>query len=206
MKLRSFPISLSAIAFCAVLPSLAFADTSENYEKALSAFNQEAFSESYIHLKNALQESPSHLPSKLLMGRVLLVDGYINDAITEFEEVMDAGADLNLVLVPLANAYLISRRFDALIDLPTPRSLSSSVKLDVQLLKAAAHIQKKELDKAKSIYQNAQLQLGENSNILNGLAQIALLNKEYAQANQYLDSALAIDGKNPKSLMMRGGV
>ena len=204
MKLRSFPISLSAIAFCAVLPSLAFADTSENYEKALSAFNQEAFSESYIHLKNALQESPSHLPSKLLMGRVLLVDGYINDAITEFEEVMDAGADLNLVLVPLANAYLISRRFDALIDLPTPRSLSSSVKLDVQLLKAAAHIQKKELDKAKSIYQNAQLQLGENSNILNGLAQIALLNKEYAQANQYLDSALAIDGKNPKSLMMRG--
>ncbi len=204
MKRLLLPISLSAIAFCAVLPSLAFADTSENYEKALSAFNQEAFSESYIHLKNALQESPSHLPSKLLMGRVLLVDGYINDAITEFEEVMDAGADLNLVLVPLANAYLISRRFDALIDLPTPRSLSSSVKLDVQLLKAAAHIQKKELDKAKSIYQNAQLQLGENSNILNGLAQIALLNKEYAQANQYLDSALAIDGKNPKSLMMRG--
>ena len=204
MKLRSFPISLSAIAFCAVLPSLAFADTSENYEKALSAFNQEAFSESYIHLKNALQESPSHLPSKLLMGRVLLVDGYINDAITEFEEVMDAGADLNLVLVPLANAYLISRKFDALIDLPTPRSLSSSVTLDVQLLKAAAHIQKKELEQAKSIYQNAQLQLGENSNILNGLAQIALLNKEYAQANQYLDSALAIDGKNSKSLMMRG--
>ncbi|ABG39864.1 Tetratricopeptide TPR_2 [Paraglaciecola sp. T6c] len=204
MKLRSLPISLRAIAFCAVLPSLAFADTSENYEKALSAFNQEAFSDSYIHLKNALQESPSHLPSKLLMGRVLLVDGYINDAITEFEEVMDAGADLNLVLVPLANAYLISRRFDALIDLPTPRSLSSSVKLDVQLLKAAAHIQKKELDKAKSIYQNAQLQLGENSNVLNGLAQIALLNKEYAQANQYLDEALSIDHNNAKSLMMRG--
>ncbi|WP_040515699.1 XrtA/PEP-CTERM system TPR-repeat protein PrsT [Paraglaciecola polaris] len=204
MKLCSLPISLSAIAFCAVLPSLAFADTSENYEKALSSFNQEAFSESYIHLKNALQESPSHLPSKLLMGRVLLVDGYVNDAITEFEEVMAAGADLNLVLVPLANAYLISRRFDALIDLPTPRSLSSSVKLDVQLLKAAAHIQKKELEQAKSIYENAQLQLGENSNILNGLAQIALLNKEYAQANQYLDSALSIDDKNSKSLMMRG--
>jgi len=99
MKLRSLSISISAVAFCAVLPSLAFADTSADYEKALASFNQEAFSESYIHLKNALQESPSHLPSKLLMGRVLLVDGYINDAITEFEEVMDAGADLNLVLV-----------------------------------------------------------------------------------------------------------
>ncbi|WP_039987855.1 tetratricopeptide repeat protein, partial [Paraglaciecola mesophila] len=204
MKRLLLPISLSAIAFCAVLPSLAFADTSENYEKALSAFNQEEFSESYIHLKNALQASPSHLPSKLLMGRVLLVDGYVNDAITEFEEVMAAGADLNLVIVPLANAYLISRRFDALIDLPTPRSLSSSVKLDVQLLKAAAHIQKKELEQAKSIYESAQLEFGQNSNMLNGLAQISLIHKNYAEANQYLDKALSVEPNNAKSVMLRG--
>ena len=204
MKRLLLPISLSAIAFCAVLPSLAFADTSENYEKALSAFNQEEFSESYIHLKNALQESPSHLPSKLLMGRVLLVDGYLNDAITEFEEVMAAGADLNLVIVPLANAYLISRRFDALIDLPTPRSLSSSIKLDVQLLKAAAHIQKKEFEQAKSIYESAQLEFGQNSNMLNGLAQISLIQKSYAEANQYLDKALSVEPSNAKSVMLRG--
>ncbi|MBJ2134827.1 PEP-CTERM system TPR-repeat protein PrsT [Paraglaciecola chathamensis] len=204
MKRLLLPISLSAIAFCTVLPSLAFADTSENYEKALSAFNQEEFSESYIHLKNALQASPSHLPSKLLMGRVLLVDGYVNDAITEFEEVMAAGADLNLVVVPLANAYLISRRFDALIDLPTPRSLSSSIKLDVQLLKAAAHIQKKELEQAKSIYESAQLEFGQNSNMLNGLAQISLIQKSYAEANQYLDKALSVEPNNAKSVMLRG--
>jgi putative PEP-CTERM system TPR-repeat lipoprotein len=204
MKLSSFRTSLNAIAFCAVFPSLAFADTSENYEKALSAFNKDAFSESYIHLKNALQETPSHLPSKLLMGRVLLVDGYVNAAITEFEEVIAAGADLNLVLVPLANAYLIGQRFDDLIDLPTPRALSESVASDVQLLKAAAHIQKKELNQAKSIYEHALFKQGETSNILNGLAHISFLNKEYAQANQYLDKALVIDSNNAKSRMLRG--
>ena len=204
MKLRSLTLSLSAIAFCAILPSLAFADASENYEKALAAFNQEAFPESYIHLKNALQESPSHLPSKLLMGRVLLIDGYVNDAITEFEEVMAAGADLNLVLVPLANAYFISRDLDDLLELPIPRNLSAQVKLDVLLLKAAAHVQLNNLQQAQTLYENARLEFKKDVRALNGLAQIAFLNKDYVLANQYLDTAMAEHSQNPQSLFLRG--
>ena len=204
MKLRILPTSLKVAVVCAMLSPFAFADTSENYEKALAAFNNESFSESYIHLKNALQESPTHLPSKLLMGRVLLIDGYVNDAITEFEEVKAAGADLNLVLVPLANAYLISRDFDSLIALPVPRNLSASTKLDVILLKATAHIQQGDLDLAEILYKNAEIEFKDDIRIINGLAQISLLNKNYAEANNHLDLALNEHNNNPQSLFLRG--
>ena len=53
----------------------------EKYEAALSAFNQEQIGEAYILLKNTLRDNPDHLPSKLLMGRILLIDGFIIHAI-----------------------------------------------------------------------------------------------------------------------------
>ncbi len=70
---------------------MAQSDTAEDYEKALVSFNQQEFKESYIYLKNALQKTPEQLPSKLLIGRIFLIDGYQDEAITEFEEVRVAG-------------------------------------------------------------------------------------------------------------------
>ena len=45
-----------------------FASTSEDYEKALTAFNQNEYDEAYIHLKNSLQKDPENLAAKILMG------------------------------------------------------------------------------------------------------------------------------------------
>lgn len=104
----NFVTKIRALLFTVLFCPVVFAQSvSEYYEKALLAFNSDDIQESYIYLKNALQQDPNHLPSKLLMGRVLLIDGYVNDAIDEFEESILGGTDKNLVVVPLSRAYLM---------------------------------------------------------------------------------------------------
>jgi hypothetical protein len=45
-------------------------EINNDYEKALQSYHAEKFEETYIHLKNAIQFNPSHLPSQLLLGKV----------------------------------------------------------------------------------------------------------------------------------------
>ena len=68
------------------------AKSSKHYEQALNAFNDDKFENAYIHLKNSLQADEDNLPAKILMGRVLMVSGYLEEAETEFEEALEAGA------------------------------------------------------------------------------------------------------------------
>lgn len=204
MKTKPLSYLLQALVFYVSVSCLAWADTSQHYEKALTAFNQEAFSESYIHLKNALQETPDHLPSKLLMGRVLLIDGYVNDAITEFDEVIAAGADLNLVLIPLANAYLIQHNYQGIIELTIPDNAHRKIKLDLLMLKAAANVQLKQYPIAENIYHQAKIDYGKDIRILTGLAQIAMLKKDFTTADNYLEQAFTLSPHNPQSYLLSG--
>ncbi len=148
---------------------MAQSDTAEDYVKALVSFNQQEFKESYIYLKNALQKTPEHLPSKLLIGRIFLIDGYPDAAITEFEEVIVAGADINLVILPLANAYLIKREFQKIIDLNIPQTSNRATQLDIYLLKANAYIQQNNYNLAVSQFRRAKEKFGDEIRVTNGL-------------------------------------
>jgi tetratricopeptide (TPR) repeat protein len=179
-------------------------ETAQNYEKALISFNQEKFRESYIHLKNALQKSPEHLPSKLLIGRIFLIDGYPDAAITEFEEVMQAGADLNLVVLPLANAYLMSGQFEKIIELSIPSNANRATQLDIYILKANAYIQQNDYPLAEKQFQQAKEKFGDDIRVMNGLGQVAMLNNDFSQAKKIIEQALVIKPENAQSHMIRG--
>lgn len=183
---------------------MAQSDTAEDYEKALISFNQEEFRESYIHLKNALQKSPEHLPSKLLIGRIFLIDGYPDAAITEFEEVVQAGADINLVILPLANAYLMSGKYQEIIDQNIPLNANRATQLDIYLLKANAYIQQDNYPLAEQHFQKAKEIFGDDTRIINGLAQMALLNKEFAKARITINQALSMAPSNAQSRLISG--
>jgi putative PEP-CTERM system TPR-repeat lipoprotein len=183
---------------------MAQSDTAEDYEKALVSFNQQEFKESYIYLKNALQKTPEHLPSKLLIGRIFLIDGYPDAAITEFEEVIVAGADINLVILPLANAYLIKREFQKIIDLNIPQTSNRATQLDIYLLKANAYIQQNNYNLAVSQFRRAKEKFGDEIRVTNGLAQMALLNKDFARAREIVNHALSSNPKNAQSKLVSG--
>jgi len=183
---------------------MAQSDTAQDYEKALISFNQEKFRESYIHLKNALQKTPEHLPSKLLIGRILLIDGYPDAAITEFEEIVQAGADLNLVVLPLANAYLMSGQFEKVINLDIPSNANQATQLDIYLLKANAYIQQYNFPLAENQFRRASEKFSDDIRVMNGLAQMALLNKDFINARQLVDKALNIKPSNAQSNLLSG--
>jgi putative PEP-CTERM system TPR-repeat lipoprotein len=183
---------------------MAQSNTAEDYEKALVSFNKQAFKESYIYLKNALQKTPEHLPSKLLIGRVFLIDGYPDAAIIEFEEVIQAGADINLVILPLANAYLIKREFEKIIDLNIPQSSNRATQLDLYLLKANAYIQQNNFNLAESQFRRAKEKFGDEVRVTNGLAQMALINKDFVRARQIINHALSNNSKNAQSKLVSG--
>ena len=87
-----------------------------NYEKALTAFNNNKIEEAYIHLKNVMQDEPENLSAKVLMGKVLMHKQYFGDGIAVLDEALIEGADVNLFLNELGNALLIAREFQQVID------------------------------------------------------------------------------------------
>lgn len=147
---------------CALLLISSSSLAQDKYEAALSAFNQEQVGEAYILLKNTLRDNPDHLPSKLLMGRILLIDGFILDAIDEFEESLQLGADKNLALPYLSTAYLMKGEYDLVINLADTQSISSETKIALKLNAASAYIRQNKPAEAESQYQQI-LKLSPNN-------------------------------------------
>ena len=94
------------ISLSLLCTSFTYASSEDDYEKALTAYSQARFDEAFIHLKNSLQQDPDNLAAKILMGKLLLVNGYLQAAEAEFYEALDQGADINLVAEALGNALL----------------------------------------------------------------------------------------------------
>lgn len=147
---------------CAILLLSNSSIAQDKYEEALSAFNQQQVGEAYILLKNTLRDNPDHLPSKLLMGRILLIDGFILDAIDEFEESLQLGADKNLALPYLSTAYLMQGEYDLVVNLADSQSISTETKIALKLNAASAYIRQNKPTEAESEYQQI-LKLSPNN-------------------------------------------
>ena len=103
------------ISLSLLCTSFTYASSEDDYEKALTAYSQARFDEAFIHLKNSLQQDPDNLAAKILMGKLLLVNGYLQAAEAEFYEALDQGADINLVAEALGNALLFQNKYQRVI-------------------------------------------------------------------------------------------
>ncbi|MCW8093030.1 XrtA/PEP-CTERM system TPR-repeat protein PrsT [Alteromonas sp. ASW11-130] len=186
----------------ALLVSGAQATVADSYDKALLAFTEGEVQDAYILLKNVLQENPSHLPSKLLMGRILLIDGYIRDAIIEFEEVLEAGGDENLVLAPLARAYLFSGKYDKIYDMLRKQKLERDTKLAIVLLAGTAYVRENERDKAIALYEKHLPAYSSSVPLLTSLATLYIDNGRLNEAEQLLSQAKQIQARDPDMLLV----
>ncbi len=87
------------------------------YEQAVQAFNDGNYEASYIYLKNALEQQPRNLPSKILMGKILLHKALFPQAIKEFEEALLYNADINLIIADYASALNFSKRYKDVLNI-----------------------------------------------------------------------------------------
>ncbi|MDG1816969.1 MAG: tetratricopeptide repeat protein [Glaciecola sp.] len=173
------------------------------YEEAVVSFNQEEYETSYIHLKNALDIDPDHLPSKILIGRLLLINNLPEAAITEFEEALLAGADPNIVLVPLIRAYIFVQEFKKATTVSL-QNLSRENKFEVYLLQASAYSNTDNTELAFAHYQKAKLLKPENTRLLNSMASLYMSNDVWGKAATLIQESLALDPNNPKTQHLQG--
>ena len=181
-----------------------FATTSEDYEKALTAFNQSEYDEAYIHLKNSLQKDPENLAAKILMGEILLINGYLTAAEIEFVEALEMGADINLVAEPLGNTWLFLNKYQDIVDFEELDKLSGGSEQEWLLIRATACIRLEDEACALNDY-NALLSRAPNFvPAINGLASIFLQNEDLTKASTLINRAMDVEPENAITWRLKG--
>ncbi|MBF7074688.1 tetratricopeptide repeat protein [Glaciecola sp. MH2013] len=193
------------ILLIALLISSAFlqAQVANTYETAQQAYENFEVEEAYIHLKNALQEDPDHLPSKILMGKVLFKKGFARDAIIEFEDSVSAGADINLFISDFASAYLYLGLSDEIADLPES-GLTSANLLNLLLVKATSAFSIGDDLNAEKIYKKAQSLYPNNQRVLQSLVYHYLFVNKIDDAKTSLKSLVALAPDDYRTIHLQG--
>jgi putative PEP-CTERM system TPR-repeat lipoprotein len=184
--------------------ALAAKGTDLHYEKALSAYKEENFDESMIHLKNALQASPDNLPSKILMGELLAQLGQFNAAEVEFDEAMSQGADVSLFADTWGAVLMRLKDYQEIIDFNLFTGFTKIQQLDWQRLRSTACMQVKDYDCATESFYNIGQLSTDKTEQFNGLANIELSKKNYTKAQSYLQQAGDINPENAITWQLRG--
>lgn len=174
---------------------------SASYDEALTAFNTGQVQSAYLTLKHVLKASPDHLPAKLLMGRILLLDGYTKEAIEEFEEVLLAGGDKNLVLPALSRAYLREGLYEKIFVMLKRHRLSGEADVSVTLAAGTAYVRLNQLDKARSLYAGALNAHPDVVALLNAQANLLMDQNDLAAAGELVQRSLTISDSEPLTLI-----
>ena len=181
MKLTSKSILLSIT----LSGSLLAADS--DFEKALAAYHAKKIESAYIHLKNALQQTPNNLAAKLLFADVLIEKQFFKEAEEELESALALGADVNLIVKPLCTSLLRRGQFSKVLRRFTDSPLSTEALKEYNLAKASAYIGLNNRAEALGLYQQLLAQYPQDLDVRLGMVSAHITNKQYAEANRLLE-------------------
>lgn len=191
-------------SFLVTVSTFTLAQEAEHYEKALNAYQAEQYEEAYIHLKNSLQEDPNNLAAKILMGKLLLINGYVSAAELEFVEALEMGADVNLIAEPLGNAWLFKNDYARILNFENAAVLTGDSLSQWQLIVATACIRTEDYECARNTYNQVLARNKLNIAALNGLASIAMQQGHLDKAEQFLAKAFNVMPEHPLSWRLKG--
>ena len=135
---------------------LAYCDDIDTvYEKALLSFQQNNFSETAIHLKNNLQKSPVHLPSRILLIETFLAQNKGQLAEVEIKVALSYGADFRLLTNLYAQAYFLQNKFKQVIELDTPNQQSKQAKAELSTIKGNSFLSLRSYKAAEDAFKKA---------------------------------------------------
>lgn len=177
--------------------------SSEYYERALVAFADEDFESAYIHLKNSLQKDEDNLPSKILLGKVLMISGYLEEAETVLEESIASGADPSLVVDTLGKVWLFTGKNEKIID-SAFENLTSASATDWQIIVATANLNLLNVKGARAGYLKALDSDPSNIRALNALSSLEMREKNFAVAKELLDKSQVFEPNNIQTLRLQG--
>ncbi|MCB1688083.1 MAG: PEP-CTERM system TPR-repeat protein PrsT [Halioglobus sp.] len=189
----------------ATAPATIAAEASVSYEKAVQAYAEGDYEESYIYLKKALQEDPNLLSARLLLAQVYFNAGDIYSAEKESAEALLLGADVNLVLPIYGQSLLLQENIDKLLELEqVSDNFTTESQFEWALLKGQANLLQGKPELARSEFERAATILPENVRSNNTIAVIYMNSGMIEDARALIEKSLLLEPENAKTWQLRG--
>ncbi|MCB1760790.1 MAG: PEP-CTERM system TPR-repeat protein PrsT, partial [Gammaproteobacteria bacterium] len=196
---------LAALSFAMVTTSFAAIADNSYLADAKAYLEKGNLNAAVIQLKNALQEEPSDVEARLLLGKIYLSTGNAASAEKEFQRAIRLNASRDRWQVELGKAYLLQRKFDELLkEIEPDPTLSGDIQAEVLVLRGHAYRGKGDSAMARDAYEKALAIRADSAPAQLGLAQIALSAGERARAREITDWLLAANADNLEARLLRG--
>ncbi len=191
---RKQPLWISGLLILLMSLSVSAAPStpSEFYEDALRRYTDGEHNAAIIQLKNALKLDSDHLSARLLLGQVYLSKGDGANAEKELRIARTSGADENLVLVPLAQAYLLQGKHKKIFDKFAAGRRHPVTESALAIIRGETHIRLRQLDEAETDFSLAASLNPESADPVIGRATVLLHRGDHEGAEDLADEATSI--------------
>ncbi len=202
---RTGQVLLTVLLMVAAVSQVQSAEkmVSQRYEEALSLYQKGDFLASVTQLKNGLQTAPRHLPSRILLARAYLAQGFGADAEREIKKAATEGADKSLTVPVLAAAYLRQFMGRRLLKELQPDGLTSQAKEELLLVRAEAYLNMGDNPSAIDTFHQAEVLVPGGSRALVGRALVALRQGQLEVAVQLSEKAVRFNADDSAALTAR---
>ena len=195
--------TVALILSCFSSNTLAVEKEERYYESALESMSLDDIDSAYIHLKNALAENGNHVPSKILMGKLLYAKGFFNPALEELYEAEQLGADSNLTAVSIARSLLVLKSYDRILNIDTSL-FKKDVAFEIYLIQSSAQQQSASPKKAIEFLNKANKIQPNSLRMLQSYASHYLYIGEFDKAKKYIQMALEMYDETAQTLHLQG--
>lgn len=183
--------------------AIAPVESARFYEDAVQHFNRGEHEAAIVELKNAVQANPDNIAARILLGRAYLEAAQPAAAEKELLAARARGADDSLVAVPLADAYLMQRRFDELLASMPTAGYPLAIESELLLRRGRAHLELRQLDEAEAAFAEALRVRPRFAPALMGRAAVARHQGDLAAAGELLSQVEAIAPEAPELWLQR---
>lgn len=179
---------------------------SSNYEAALTALKNDQTQTAIIQLKNEIQANPNNVAARMLLSRTYLDMHEGELAERELRVARRSGADPDLVMTLLGEAYLIKNTPQRVIDEVLPGFRSSELESKVQVLRGKAYLRLSKFANADEAFNRAAELNPKSVDPYIGLAGIQVEQLRYRDALEILERTRKIDPVSRDVMITRGDV
>lgn len=176
----------------------------EHMQRALTWQSDGDLKAAVIEMKNTLIAYPDSQDARHLLGRIYLELGMGFAAEKEFNKAEKLGIDQNMVILPLAESWLLQRKYDSIIErISYEPGQVTSVALRKWNFLGAAHLGKGNLSMAEGYFDEVLQTIPGNMRALVGKARISFIKKDIKNTDKYIALAKAILPNDQELLELR---
>ncbi len=176
-------------------------------DDALNYIEGHDYKSAVISLKNALQENPTDVEARFMLGEIYLQLGFGAGALKEFEQSEKLGLDPETLIYAKGKAMLLQGNFREVIDqVPVRSDMPEILRAEVITLHGLAELGLNNVITAEGMFQEALSMRPGFSDALIGLARISIGDKRYNEAMTHLGEALASDPDCAECWILRGEI